>query len=146
MTNVDALSDALVAALQAVVPVDGLVVDHDSLPVKAEDLPPAGIHGVYLFEDRPSSEDGVTDSEGRHARQATFKVEVRVPGSTHLLHGTRAARRLLQVALLTDPTLGRLAHDARVGAVQVLVSEASSRVAACAVDVLVDYTHDPEAP
>lgn len=144
MTNADDLSDALVATIQAAIPADALVADHEALPTKADDLPPSGIYGVYLFEDRPADE-GVTDGVGRHPRQATFKVELRIPGSTHMLHGTKAARKLLGAAIQANPTLGGRALDARVGPVQVLVNETSTKLAACAVDVVVDYTHDPEA-
>ena len=144
MSNPDALSDALVAALQAAAPVGALVIDHDALPTKAEDLPALGLFGLFLFEDRPEAEDGLTDSVSRHPRIATFKVEIRVPKTDHLLHGSRAARKVVEQAVQADPTLGRLARDARLGALRILVHEQNSSIACCAVDVHVDYTYDPE--
>lgn len=145
MTGPDALSDALVAALAAAAaPSGGQVLDHEALPMKVEELPDGGIYGVFLFQDAPDGE-GVTDTEERHPRVATFKVEMRIPKATHLLHGTQGARRLLVQFIKTNPTLGGLARGMRLGPVAILVHETNSAIACAAVDVHVDYTFDPEA-
>jgi hypothetical protein len=143
-TNPDAISDALVAALTAAAPAGVQVVDHEALPFRLEDLPAAGIFGVFLFQDAPFTDDGSTNSAGIHQRQATFKVEIRVPGSAHLLHGTQAMRRVIAKAIKADPQLGMTAMDTRLGAMAVLVHEQSSAVACAALDVHVDYLFDPE--
>lgn len=145
MTGPDAISDALVAALAtAAAPSGAEVLDHEALPLKLEDLPAGGIFGVFLFQDAPEGE-GVTDTEERHPRVATFKVELRVPKAAHLLHGTQGLRRLLVQFLKTNPTLGGLVRGMRLGPVAVLVHPDNSAVACAAVDVHVDYTFDPEA-
>ncbi len=145
MTGPDSLSDALVAALQAVLPVDAEVRDHEALPTKVEDLPASGVFGVYLFQDAPEAGDGTTDDLGRHRRRATFKVELRIPKQAHLLHGTRPGRRLVLQAVQADPSFGRLANNAWLGAVAVLVHESNSAIACASVDVVIEYTFDPEA-
>lgn len=143
-TTPDALSDALVASLQAAVPADAEVLDHEPLPVKVEDIPAGGAFGVFLFEDRPAGE-GITDSVGKHPRTAIFKVELRRAKAAHLLHGTRSDRRLVNQIIQADPTLGGLAMDVRVGAFRVLVHETNSTVAAGVIDVIAEYSFDPEA-
>lgn len=145
MTGPDALSDALVAALQAVLPGDAQVFDHEVLPLKIEDLPIGGAFGVYLFQDAPEAGDGSTDDLGRHRRRATFKVELRIPRQPHMLHGTRAGRRLVVQAVQADPTFGGLANNAWAGSFAVLVNESNSAIACASVDVVIEYTFDPEA-
>ena len=145
MTGPDALSDALVAALQAAIPADAQVVDHEALPGKIEDLPAGGVFGVFLFQDAPDAADGTPDGAGRHRRRAIFKVELRKPKEAHLLHGTRAGRRIVVQAVQADPTFGDLANNAWVGPVAVLVHESNSAIACASVDVVIEYTFDPEA-
>ena len=146
-TTPDALSDALVAALTAAVPAGALVVDHEALPFRTEDIPPAGVFGVFLFQDQPSDE-GTSDSAWLQQRIATFKVELRVPAtpgvSPHLLHGTQAARKIVNQILKTNPTLGGLAFNTRMGPMAVLVHETNSAIACCAIDFHADYMFDPD--
>lgn len=145
MTGPDLLSDALVASLQAAIPADAQVLDHEALPAKIEDLPASGAYGVFLFQDSPETADGTPDGAGRHRRRATFKVELRIPRQPHLLHGTRAARRLIVQAVQADPTFGGQANNAWVGPIAVLVHESNSAIACASVDVVLEYTFDPEA-
>jgi hypothetical protein len=145
VTGPDLLSDALVASLQAAIPADALVMDHEALPMKVEHLPVGGVFGVFLFQDAPDAADGTPDGAGRHRRRATFKVELRIPKQAHLLHGTQAGRRLIVQAVQADATFGGLANNAWVGPIAVLVHESNSTIACAAVDVVIDYTFDPEA-
>ncbi len=144
-TTADALSDALVAALQAVAPAGAQVLDHEAIPFRQEDLPAGGVFAVFLFRDDPGQEDA-PDSEFYQLRTAIFKVELRIPqdpSTGHLLHGTRAARKLIAQALRANPELGG-GFNPRIGAVAVLVHETNSAIACCAVDVHVDYVLDPD--
>ena len=144
MTGPDDLSDALVAAFQAAIPAGGLVIDHDALPVKVEEIPAAGLLGVFLFEDAPLDGQGITDSAGIHERLATFKIEGRIAGSPHLLHGTKALRALITATVKANPFLGGLATDTRMGALHILVHESNSQVGAFVQDLHVLYLSIPE--
>lgn len=143
MTTPDDISDALVALITAGAP-GALVLDHDALPVKADEIPAEGVYGVFLFEDAPEDGEGITDSAGTHTRIASFKIEGRIGKSPHLLHGTRALRALLASIVKADPFLGRLAIDTRLGPMRVLVHETNSAVGAFTQDVNVHYQFQPE--
>lgn len=142
MSSIDDLSDMLVEALAAAVPSGALVLDHDALPVKVEDIPTGGVFGVFLFQDGPEGDDGTTDTSGKHRRNAIFKVEIRVSGSPHLLHGTRGARRIVAGVIASDP-FGVHAHNAWIGPFNLLVHETNSSIACGSLDVHVSYTFDP---
>ncbi len=145
-TTPDALSDALIAALLAVVPGDALVIDHDALPIKREDVATGGSYGVFLFEDAPEG-DGTTYDQETSTRTATFKVALRVigdPRSLHLLKATAPARALVAKAVAKDATLGGLAKDTRITTWRPLVVEANSSVAAAELDIAITYRFAPE--
>lgn len=144
MTDPDALSDAIVAMLQAVLPVGGVVIDHDALPHKPDDIPDAGLLGVFLFEDAPKDGEGITDSAGIHERLATFKVEGRISKASHLLHSTKTLRGLIGSAVKANPFLGGIATDMRMGSMRVLVHETNSTIGAFVQDLHVLYLSQPE--
>lgn len=144
MTDPDALSDALVALLQAALPSGGLVIDHDALPLKAEEIPDAGLLGVFLFEDAPKDGEGITDSAGVHERLATFKIEGRISKASHLLHSTKALRGFIGSVVKANPFLGGHAIDTRMGAMRVLVHESNSSIGAFVQDLHVLYLSQPE--
>jgi hypothetical protein len=144
MTTPDALSDALVTLLQAVLPTGGVVLDHEPLPMKNEDLPDVGLLGVYLFEDAPEDESGLTDSVFVQPRIATFKIEGRIPKSAHLLHSTKGLRGIVPSVIGVNPTLGGLATDSRLGSLRILVHESSSTIGAFVQDLRIHYLLQPE--
>lgn len=146
--NADLLSDALVAALVAKAPAGCPVTDHKVLPIQVEQIPAAGLIGVFLFEDMPK-DDGYTDSTSTHARQATFKVCIRTKGDPtsptwNILHATRALRQQVNRAVEADETFGHLATAARVMAWRLQAVETALSIGAVEVDVVIDYYFDPE--
>ena len=140
--SIDDLSDLLVSALATAVPSGALVLDHDALPVKVEDIPAGGVFGVFLFQDGPEGEDGTEDTTGKHRRHAVFKLEIRKAGATHLLHGTRAERRMIAGLIASDP-FGVHAKNAWLGPFSLLVHETNSSIACGSLDLHVTYVFDP---